>query len=282
MKANLPKEFKVQIVFNNDILNELEAERPSEEMIDRYCNLFESNKIKLKASMVMEKRGRGRPPKLKSPIKEKSIEDEISNNEDDVPDDVSEDEFKEEMDLENDINLSVSSKEKKFTKRQMHMYSLGNLDGSEFLQLPSKKSKSKKDLAITEEEMISKSQKELQRKEKLQKQQEEQKQMTVDKILNEIGRKQKQRQQQEDKKTEDTHKYRSLPPDDITIKYKSNSEGTFIIMPKYMNSSLPNSQKMIVEDDKYCSNCSNLARYRIPKIQLKACSLECYKFLKQQ
>jgi len=113
MKANLPKEFKVQIVFNNDILNELEAERPSEEMIGRYCNLFESNKIKLKASMVMEKRGRGRPPKLKSPIIDESIEDEISNGEDDVPDD----EFEEEMDLENDINLSVSSKEKKFTKR---------------------------------------------------------------------------------------------------------------------------------------------------------------------
>ncbi|CAD8049021.1 unnamed protein product [Paramecium primaurelia] len=44
------------------------------------------------------------------------------------------------------------------------------------------------------------------------------KQMTVDKILIEIGRKQKQRQQQEDKKTEDTHKYRSLPPDDLIIK----------------------------------------------------------------
>ncbi|CAK82165.1 unnamed protein product (macronuclear) [Paramecium tetraurelia] len=278
MKANLPKEFRVQIVFNNDILNELEAERPSEEMIDRYRNLFESNKIKLKASMVMEKRGRGRPPKQKSPIIDESIEDEISNGEDDVPDD----EFEEEMDLENDVNLSVSSKEKKFTKRQMHMYSLGNLDGSEFLQLPSKNSKSKKDLAFTEEEMISKSQKELQRKEKLQKQQEEQKQMTVDKILNEIGRKQKQRQQQEDKKTEDTHKYRSLPQNDIIIKYKSNSEGTFIIMPKYMNSSLPNPSKMIVEDDKYCSNCSNLARYRIPKMQQKACSLECYKLIKQQ
>ncbi|CAD8141045.1 unnamed protein product [Paramecium octaurelia] len=278
MKANLPKEFRVQIVFNNDILNELEAERPSEEMIDRYRNLFESNKIKLKASMVMEKRGRGRPPKQKSPIIDESIEDEISNGEDDVPDD----EFEEEMDLENDVNLSVSSKERKFTKRQMLMYSLGNLDGSEFQQLPSKKSKSKKDLAFTEEEMISKSQKELQRKEKLQKQQEEQKQMTVDKILNEIGRKQKQRQQQEDKKTEDTHKYRSLPPNDIIIKYKSNSEGTFIIMPKYMNSSLHNPSKMIVEDDKYCSNCSNLARYRIPKMQQKACSLECYKLIKQQ
>ncbi|CAD8049019.1 unnamed protein product [Paramecium primaurelia] len=56
MKANLSKEFKVQIVFNNDILNELDAERPQEEMINRYCNLVESNKIKLKASMVMEKR----------------------------------------------------------------------------------------------------------------------------------------------------------------------------------------------------------------------------------
>ncbi|CAD8060412.1 unnamed protein product [Paramecium sonneborni] len=278
MKVNFPKEFKVQIVFNNDILNELEAERPSEEMIDRYRNLFESNKIKLKASMVMEKRGRGRPPKQKSPIIDESIEDEISNGEDDVPDD----EFEEEMDLENDINLSVSSKDKKYTKRQMHMYSLGNLEGSEFLQLPSKKTKSKKDLAFTEEEMISKSQKELQRKEKLQKQQEEQKQMTVDKILNEIGRKQKQRQQQEDKKTEDTHKYRSLPPDDIIIKYKSNRDGTFIIMPKYINSSYPNPTKMLIEDDKYCSNCSNLARYRIPKIQQKACSLECYKLIKQQ
>lgn len=50
-------------MFNNDILNELEAERPSEDLIDRYSYLFESNKIKLKASMVMEKRGRGRPPK---------------------------------------------------------------------------------------------------------------------------------------------------------------------------------------------------------------------------
>ncbi|CAD8151935.1 unnamed protein product [Paramecium pentaurelia] len=279
MKICLPKEFKVQIVFNNDILNELEAERPSDEMIDKYHNLFESNKIKLKASMVMEKRGRGRPPKQKSPIIDESIEDEISNGEDDAPDDELEEE---ELDLENDFNLSVSSKEKKFTKRQMHMYSLGSLEGSEFLQLPSKKSKSKKDLAFTEEEMVYKSQKELQRKEKLQKQQEEQKQMTVDKILNEIGRKQKQRQQQEDKKTEDTHKYRSLPPDDIIIKYKSNNEGTFIIMPKYMNSSLPNPSKMIVEDNKYCSNCSNLARYRIPKMQQKACSLECYKLIKQQ
>ncbi|CAK67438.1 unnamed protein product (macronuclear) [Paramecium tetraurelia] len=258
MKVGLPKEFKVQIVFNNDILNELEAERPSDEMIDRYHNLFESNKIKLKASIVMEKRGRGRPPKQKSPVMEESIEDEISNGDDDAPDD----EFEEEMDLENDVNLSVSSKERKFTKRQMHMYSLASLEGSEFLQLPSKKTKSKKELAFTEEEMIYKSQKELQRKEKLQKQQEEQKQMTVDKILNEQGRKQKQRQQQEDKKTEDTHKYRSLPPDDIIIKYKSNSEGTFIIMPKNMNSSLPHPSKMIVEDDKYCSICSNLARYQ--------------------
>ncbi|CAD8143733.1 unnamed protein product [Paramecium octaurelia] len=278
MKICLPKEFKVQIVFNNDILNELEAERPSDEMIDRYHNLFESNKIKLKASLVMEKRGRGRPPKQKSPVMEESIEDEISNGDDDAPDD----EFEEEMDLENDVNLSVSSKDKKFTKRQMHMYSLASLEGSEFLQLPSKKNKSKKELAFTEEEMIYKSQKELQRKEKLQKQQEEQKQMTVDKILNEIGRKQKQRQQQEDKKTEDTHKYRSLPPDDIIIKYKSNSEGTFIIMPKNMNSPLSNPSKMIVEDDKYCSICSNLARYRIPKMQQKACSLECYKLIKQQ
>lgn len=100
-------------------------------MVDRYRNLFESNKIKLKASMVMEKRGRGRPPKQKSPIVEESIEDEISNGDDDAPDD---DEFEEEeMDLENDFNLSVSSKDKKFTKRQMHMYSLGNIEGSEFL-----------------------------------------------------------------------------------------------------------------------------------------------------
>ncbi|CAD8058562.1 unnamed protein product [Paramecium sonneborni] len=278
MKINFPKEFKVQIVLNNDILNELEAERPSLEMIDKYRNLFESNKIKLKVSMVIEKRGPGRPPKQKSPIIEESIDDDISNGEDDVPDD----DFEEEMDLENDINLSVSSKDKKYTKRQMHMYSMGNLDENEFLQLPTKKNKSKKDLAFTEEEMISKSLKELQRKEKIQKQQEEQKQMTVDKILNEIGRKQKQRQQQEDKKTEDTHKYRSLPPDDIKIKYKSNRDGTFIFMPKNINSQYPNPSKMIIEDDKYCSNCSNIAKYRIPKMQQKACSLECYKLIKQQ
>lgn len=63
MQSFLPDEFRVQIVFNNDILNELEAERPSDEMIERYRIAFESNKIKFKASMFMEKRKPGRPPK---------------------------------------------------------------------------------------------------------------------------------------------------------------------------------------------------------------------------
>lgn len=59
----LPKEFRVQILFNNDVINELDAENPSEELLLKYEKLIENNTIKLKASMFMEKRKPGRPPK---------------------------------------------------------------------------------------------------------------------------------------------------------------------------------------------------------------------------
>jgi len=59
----LPKEFRVQILFNNDVINELDAENPSEELLLKYEKLIENTTIKLKASMFMEKRKPGRPPK---------------------------------------------------------------------------------------------------------------------------------------------------------------------------------------------------------------------------
>lgn len=59
----LPKEFRVQILFNNDVINELDAENPSDELLLKYEKLIENNTIKLKASMFMEKRKPGRPPK---------------------------------------------------------------------------------------------------------------------------------------------------------------------------------------------------------------------------
>ncbi|KAM3142493.1 hypothetical protein pb186bvf_005395 [Paramecium bursaria] len=280
----LPKEFRVQIIFNNDLINEIDGERPPQAQIDSHQALFSTNTIKLKASMFMEKRKPGRPPKQKEEKeeipKEKQEKEKVDSITDDELQDVPLDDFDDDIEIENDFNMSSSGKEKKYTKRQMN--SMGGFD-QPLLQLPSKKRKDH----ISEEDIVRKNQKEQQRRDKLARQQEEQKQQTVDRILNEVGRKQRMRQVQEDKKL-DSHVYRSLPAGDTIIKYRSTPEASYIQCPQYYNM-----EETLIQRYKYpiiyqrpqikqrercsVSGCTNTSRYKYNN--LFSCSLQCYKLL---
>ncbi|EGR26951.1 hypothetical protein IMG5_204020 [Ichthyophthirius multifiliis] len=99
------------------------------------------------------------------------------------------------------------------------------------LQLEDKKKK--KDL--TEEDLIKKQEKEEKRRLQMQKQIENLKKQTVDKILNEAGTKQKKRKEREQQETNQrTHyQYRQLHPNEPRITYISNSnKGEFICINK--------------------------------------------------
>jgi hypothetical protein len=117
---------------------------------------------------------------------------------------------------------------------------------------------------------------------------EEQKRQTVERILNEAGRKQKQRKEKEEQRLKEktNHKYRKLPDGDIIIKYKTNKEGSQLLFDRRIDTTrylgIKNNRIIIEKKPPLpCSNtpCGNEYRYKIPKGNLYACSLDCFKIL---
>ena len=120
---------------------------------------------------------------------------------------------------------------------------------------------------------------------------EEQKRQTVERILNEAGRKQKQRKEREEQKLKEktNHKYRKLPEGDIVVRYKTNKDGSQLLLDrrldavKYLGITSSGIYQEVKSEKKsiICSNgsCGKDYKYKIPKGNLFACSLECYKAL---
>jgi predicted dithiol-disulfide oxidoreductase (DUF899 family) len=67
-----------------------------------------------------------------------------------------------------------------------------------------------------------------------QKLQEEQKKLTINKILNEAGRKQRMRKEKEDRdqKEKANYQYKTLPNGEVGIKYISKGDHSFLVLPE--------------------------------------------------
>ncbi|EAR84392.2 PAPA-like motif protein (macronuclear) [Tetrahymena thermophila SB210] len=140
-------------------------------------------------------------------------------------------------DLENlsDSNLSEDPNYQKLTKRQKNIVK-NNMSGqveTEYLQLPNQSSR-KKNKFVTEEDQMKKIEKEEKRRAQMQKQIEDLKRQTVDKILNEAGTKQKKRKEKEEieKDNKINHQYRKLPQGMPRIRILNNSQGSIVSITK--------------------------------------------------
>ncbi|KAL4487567.1 hypothetical protein ABPG72_017356 [Tetrahymena utriculariae] len=157
-------------------------------------------------------------------------------------------------DLENlsDSNLSEDPNYQKLTKRQKNIVK-NNMSGqvdTEYLQLPNQSSR-KKNKFVTEEDQMKKIEKEEKRRAQMQKQIEDLKRQTVDKILNEAGTKQKKRKEKEEieKDNKINHQYRKLPQDMPRIRILNNSQGSIVSITKTVFHPLLNPFPVVFENN---------------------------------
>ncbi|KAL4437644.1 hypothetical protein ABPG74_017882 [Tetrahymena malaccensis] len=157
-------------------------------------------------------------------------------------------------DLENlsDSNLSEDPNYQKLTKRQKNIVK-NNMSGqveTEYLQLPNQSSR-KKNKFVTEEDQMKKIEKEEKRRAQMQKQIEDLKRQTVDKILNEAGTKQKKRKEKEEieKDNKINHQYRKLPQGMPRIRILNNSQGSIVSITKSVFHPLLNPFPVVFENN---------------------------------
>jgi len=147
---------------------------------------------------------------------------------------------------------------------------------------------------LTEDEINKKNEQIQKRKNHAKRQLEEEKRLTIEKILNEDGRKLRERQRKINeenlkKELENEEKYKlSL----TKIKTKILKNGKIyvrfpqgLIIPKHLKQKALEENKaemLIFNSQRKCeiNNCSNIKKYKDPKSQKFYCSVECYKKLK--
>ncbi|KRW99163.1 hypothetical protein PPERSA_07406 [Pseudocohnilembus persalinus] len=138
--------------------------------------------------------------------------------------------------LEEEILRANNKKSQLLTKRQKNLLSHDTL---EFSALPERGKKKRNDYS-EEEDQLKRTEREEKRRAQMAQQQENQKWQVVDQILNDSGRKQKQRKEKEERElfNKMNHIYRSLPKDDIKIRYICNKNKHQIELSESLSSNV--------------------------------------------
>jgi hypothetical protein len=140
---------------------------------------------------------------------------------------------------------------------------------------------------LTEDEILKKNDQIMKRKLHAKKMLEEEKRMTIEKILNEDGRKLKERQK---KLNEEASKKEHLEEEKYKasltkIKQKYNSDGSIylrfpqgLLLPRVLTQKSSGCQPKIQKCE--IPNCQNIKKYRDPVTAKNYCSIQCYNILK--